>query len=130
MFSNTGDQEAQMLAQIKALPEGDMKNSLLETFLKTVKSEQRSITVETSKREPLFIEASFDRNTKTFIKYNKEAKLQNTSVTDLAKEMLLLKKEVTKKKSKGEEADSASNKRKRLDSERLDSSSSSRGCSS
>jgi hypothetical protein len=38
MFSTIGDQEAQMLAQIKALPEGDMKNSLLETFLKTVKT--------------------------------------------------------------------------------------------
>jgi hypothetical protein len=30
-----------MLAQIKGLPEGDMKNSLLETFIKTVKEEQR-----------------------------------------------------------------------------------------
>jgi hypothetical protein len=46
MFHNTGDQEAQMLAQIKALPEGEMKNSLLETFVKTVKAEQRSKTVE------------------------------------------------------------------------------------
>jgi hypothetical protein len=41
MFQNTGDQEAQMLAQIKGLPEGDMKNSLLETFIKTVKAEQK-----------------------------------------------------------------------------------------
>jgi len=94
MFSNTRDQEAQMLAQIKALPEGDMKNLLLETFLKTVKIEQRSKNVESSRREPLFLEYSFDKNTKTFIKYNKEAKLQNTSVTNLAKEMLILRRRV------------------------------------
>jgi hypothetical protein len=41
MFQNTGDQEAQMIAQIKGLPEGDMKNALLEAFIKTVKTEQK-----------------------------------------------------------------------------------------
>lgn len=35
MYHSTGDQEAQMLAQIKALPEGDMKNSLLRSFLES-----------------------------------------------------------------------------------------------
>jgi hypothetical protein len=92
MFQNTGDQEAQMLAQIKALPEGDMKKSLLDTFVKTVKSEQRNKTVELPKRETLFIDASFDKNTKTFIKFNREAKLQNTSLTDLAKEVFFSEK--------------------------------------
>jgi len=48
----------------------------------------------------LFLDVSFDKNTKTFIKYNKEAKLQNTSVTDLAKEMILLRKEVIELKEK------------------------------
>lgn len=51
MFNNVGDQEAHMLAQIKSLPEGDMKNSLLETFLKSIKTEQRSKYAESSKRE-------------------------------------------------------------------------------
>ena len=41
MFSNTGDSEEKMLAQIKGVPEGDMKNSLLETFIKTIKAEQK-----------------------------------------------------------------------------------------
>jgi hypothetical protein len=36
MYHSTGDQDAQMLAQIKSLPEGDMKKSLLESFLKTM----------------------------------------------------------------------------------------------
>jgi hypothetical protein len=77
-----------------------MKNSLLETFVKTIKVEQRSKTIESSKREPLFVDASYDRNTKTFIKYNREAKLQNTSMTDLAKEVLLLKREMSGLKEK------------------------------
>jgi chromosome segregation ATPase len=100
MFQNTGDQEAQMLAQIKALPEGDMKNSLLDTFVKIVKTEQRNKNVEPPRRKPLFIDSSFDRNTNTFTKFNREAKLQNTSITDLAKEILLLKKEISELKEK------------------------------
>jgi hypothetical protein len=32
MWQDTGDQDAQMLAQIKALPEGEMKKALLESF--------------------------------------------------------------------------------------------------
>jgi len=53
MYNNIGDQDA----QIKALPEGDMKNSLLETFLKTMNAGQRQKGHETSNREgirPLF----------------------------------------------------------------------------
>ena len=48
----------------------------------------------------MFSEASFDINTKNFIKYNKEAKLQHTSATNLAREMILLRKEVTDLKEK------------------------------
>jgi len=76
MFENTGDQEAQMLAQIKSLPEGDMKNSLLETFFKTVKAKQKSKHSEIPKIQPLFIDASFDKNTKTYIKFNREPRLE------------------------------------------------------
>ena len=116
MFHNTGDQEAQMLVQIKALPEGEMKNSLPDTFVKTVKTEQRNKTVEFSKREPMFIDASYDRNTKTFIKFNREAKLQNTSVTDLAKEVLLLKKEVSELKGKIKRMEEEAEYRFKIDS--------------
>lgn len=94
MFKNTGDHEAQMLSQFKSLLEGDMKNSLLETFIKTVKTKQKNKHSELPKRRPLFIDASFDRNTKTYIKFNREPKLQNTSLTNLAKEVFSLKKEV------------------------------------
>jgi hypothetical protein len=50
----------------------------------------------------LFIDASFDKNTKTYIKFNREPRLQNTSVTDLAKEVFSLKKEVCELKEKSE----------------------------
>jgi hypothetical protein len=47
-----------------------------------------------SKRQPLFLDASFDKNTETYIKYNREPKLQDISVTDLAKEISSLKIEM------------------------------------
>lgn len=63
-----------MLAQIKAIPEGDMKSSSFETFLKNMKAGQRQKGPENFDRKedkPLFLEASFERNTKYFIKHNK-----------------------------------------------------------
>lgn len=57
----------------------------------------------------MFLEASFERNTKSFIKHNKESKLQHPSLTDLAKEVFSLKKEVAELKAEmqkyGKESD-------------------------
>jgi hypothetical protein len=47
-----------------------------------------------SKRQPLFLDASFDKNTKTYIKFNREPKLQNISITYLAREISSLKIEI------------------------------------
>lgn len=80
-----------------------MKNSLLDTFLKTMNVGQRHKGPESLNREgikPLFLEASFERNTKSFIKYNKEAKSQYTSIPQLAKEIISLKREVVELKSR------------------------------
>jgi hypothetical protein len=41
MYKNTGDNEAQMLAQIKGLSDSDMKSSLLDAYIKAVKIEQK-----------------------------------------------------------------------------------------
>jgi hypothetical protein len=38
MYKNTGDHEAQMLGQIKGLPDSDMKSSLLDAYIKDVKT--------------------------------------------------------------------------------------------
>jgi hypothetical protein len=82
------------LAQIKSLPDSDMKSSLLDAYIKAVKSEQKGKIHESLKRQPLFLDASFDKNTKTYIKFNREQKLKDISVTDLAKEISSLKTEV------------------------------------
>jgi hypothetical protein len=60
MHSYKGDGEAQMLAQIKSLPEGDMKTALLETYIKTIKAEQKGQTSDTTKKQPLFLDASYE----------------------------------------------------------------------
>jgi hypothetical protein len=51
-----------MLAQIKSLPEGDMKKYLLESFLKTMTVGRKQSNLESSHKEGiklLFLEASF-----------------------------------------------------------------------
>jgi hypothetical protein len=74
-----------------------MKKCLLESFLKTIcsKQKQKDPRVYSSiGTKPLFLDASFERNTKSFIKHNKKTKLQHPSLTDIAKEVFYLKKEV------------------------------------
>jgi hypothetical protein len=94
MYKNTRDHEAQMLAQIKSLPDGEIRSSLLEAYIKAVKTEQKGKGSDMSKRQPLFLDASFDKNTKTYIKFNREPKLQNISITYLAREISSLKIEI------------------------------------
>jgi predicted RNase H-like nuclease (RuvC/YqgF family) len=94
VHSFQGDQEAQMLAQIKILPEGDMKTALLESYIKAVKLEQKGKSVDIARKQPLFLDASYEKNTKTYIKHNREPKLQNIYVVDLAKEVSKMKMEI------------------------------------
>ena len=59
--SNIGE-DAQMLAQIQALPEGEMKASLLDFFLKTMmKTTQKSHDETSSGKNLVFVDASFER---------------------------------------------------------------------
>jgi hypothetical protein len=99
MWQDTGDQDAQMPEHIKSLPEGEMKKGLLESLLKTMASEHKQkdprVSFSTGTK-PLFLDASFERNTKYFIKHNKETKVQHPSLNDLDKEVFYLKKEVAK----------------------------------
>lgn len=61
-----------MLAQIKALPKGDMKTTLLDSFLKTMAKSCKSPEVPAIQaRKPNFVDASFERNTKSFIRHNR-----------------------------------------------------------
>jgi len=49
-----GDCEAQILEQIKSLPEGDMKAALLDTYIKTMKAEQKSQSPIVKKKSSVF----------------------------------------------------------------------------
>ena len=83
--SNTGE-DAQMLAQIQALPEGEMKASLLDSFLKTMmKTTQKSHDETSLGNKPVFVDASFEKNTKSFIKHNRNERLQPLTLNDLGK---------------------------------------------
>jgi hypothetical protein len=93
MWQYTGDHDAQMLAQIKSLLEGEMKKGLLESFLNTMAFEHKPKDPRVSSStgiNPLFLDSLFGRNTKSFINHNKETK--HPSLNDLAKEVFYLKK--------------------------------------
>jgi len=76
MASRNIGEDAQMLAQIQALPEGEMKASLLDSFLKTMmKTTQKSHDEMSSGKKPVFVDASFEKNTKSFIKHNRNERL-------------------------------------------------------
>lgn len=77
--SNTGE-DAQMLGQIQAFPEGEMKATLLDSFLKTMMKTSQGYSQENHEEsslvnKPIFVDASFERNTKSFIQHNRNEKL-------------------------------------------------------
>lgn len=94
MHNLAGDSEAEMLAQIKGMPEGEMKKALLDAYVKIVKGKEVS-----QRKPPLFLEASYERNTKSYMKFNREQKPQALTLTDLAANLSEIKKEVQSLKS-------------------------------
>ena len=101
MASSNTREDAQMLAEIQALPKGDMKSSLLDSFLKTMmKTTQKSHDETSSGKKHVFVDASFEKNAKSFIKHNRNEKLQPLTLNDLGKELNNLKREVSNLKHK------------------------------
>lgn len=68
MAQTIDDAETKLLAQIRTLREGELKEKLLETFLSTMHKKQGHCSKSSSKIEfkALFIDASFERNTRVF----------------------------------------------------------------
>lgn len=60
-MAQTEEDEIKILSQIRAMEEGEMKNHLMEAFMDQMKSSSRS-----SSNKPLFIDASYEKNAKTF----------------------------------------------------------------
>ena len=62
MASSNTREDSQMLAQIQELPEGEMKASLLDSFMKTmVKTTQKYHDETSSGKKPVFVDASFEK---------------------------------------------------------------------
>ncbi len=88
------DAETKLLAQIKTLGEGEMKEKLLETFLSTMHKNQGSSSKTASKTEPkaLFIDASFERNTRSFQRSQQNSKTRALTLGEVNQEIHHLKK--------------------------------------
>jgi hypothetical protein len=84
MAQSNSNADAWMFSQIKALPEREMKVALLDSFLKTMMKEHTPKSSESGKK-PLFVDASFEKNTKSFIKQNKKEKLHPLTMNDISK---------------------------------------------
>lgn len=67
-----------------------MKVSFLDYFLKTMVKKYKP--AKSTCKKPLFIDASFEKNTKSFIKHNRNEKLQPLTVNDLGREINFLRK--------------------------------------
>lgn len=63
MAQTTKEEELKLLAQIRAMEEGDMKNRLLEAFLDQL---HFSTSSKSSSKKPLYVDPSYERNTKSF----------------------------------------------------------------
>ena len=55
------EDELNIFAHLCAMEEGDLKNRLLETFMSQTSSASKSAC-----KKPLFLEASYQRNTKAY----------------------------------------------------------------
>lgn len=92
------DGDIQMLALIKEFPKGVVNIVLLDSFLKTMVKPYKP-TKSTSKK-PLFVDAPFEKNTKSFIKHTINERRWPLTINDLGKEINCYKREAPKLKEK------------------------------
>ena len=95
MAPTVDDAELEILSQIRALNEGDMKDKLLEAFLSQVHS-----TKKESSSKPRFIDTSFDRNTRAFQRSQLQDKVHQLTLAEVSREIHTLKSEISTLKEK------------------------------
>jgi len=90
-----------MLAHIQELPEGELKENLLSSFLRTMlkTTQPQGNTVQTG-RQPIFIDASYERNTRSFMQKIRNERLQPLTIGDVSREINVLKSNVAELKDK------------------------------
>jgi hypothetical protein len=84
MHNLESEGEAEMLAR---MADSEMKTALLEAYVKAIRSKG-----PISRKTPLFLEASYEKNTKSYMKFNREPKPQTLTIADLASSFFELKK--------------------------------------
>lgn len=62
LMAATEEDEIKILSQIRAIEDGEMKNELKKAFMDQLKSSSS----RNSGKKPLFVDASFERNTRSF----------------------------------------------------------------
>jgi len=62
-MAQTKEEEIKILSQIRAMEDGEMKTRLTEAFMDQLKTSSHS---KGSSKKPLFIDASYECNTKSF----------------------------------------------------------------
>jgi len=92
MASAEEEAEMKILAQIRTMEEGDMKNHLIEAFTDQLKSRAS----KESGKKPLFVEASYERNTRSFqMHHQKPGKVRSLTLGEVSGEIHQLKSEIS-----------------------------------
>ena len=91
MASIEEEAELKILSQIRAMEEGDMKNRLIEAFTNQLKTKAS----KESGKKPLFIDASYERNTKSFqMHHQKPERVRSLTLGEVSGEIHHLKAEI------------------------------------
>ena len=90
------EEELKILSQIQAMEEGEMKNRLTEPFMEQLSTRAS----KNSGNKSLFIDASFERNTKSFQRHQeKHDRVRSLTLGEVSCEIHIIKSEISAMKS-------------------------------
>lgn len=99
MAHTNDDDESKVLAGIKMLAEGEMKEKLLETFSQ-IRHKDLGNTSKGNISKALFVDASYDKSTKSFQRNQQHTKPRSLTLGEVSDEIHHLRKEIVELKIK------------------------------
>ena len=99
MAHTIDDDESKVLANIRMLAEGEMKEKLLETFLQ-IKHRDLGNTSTGNIQKSLFVDASYQKNVQYYQGNQQHTKPRSLTLGEVSHEIHLLKKEIVELKEK------------------------------
>ena len=93
-MAQTNEDDMKVFAQIHAMEEGDLKATLVKAFMQHGTGSSNS----SSSKKPNFVDASYDRNTKSYLQHN-STKVRGLTLGEVSKEIHNLKSEINSMKS-------------------------------